>query len=322
MTRRRAIVVGSEGQDGRLMFDALAAEGRDVLGVGRAGTRRGDGTRGPAVDVLNPGAVADLVGRERPDEVYFLAAVHGSSQDATTAGPAELLRASLAVNAAAPLNFLEALRTVAPQGRLFYAASCHVFGTDPVTVPQDERTPLDPRSAYAISKAAGLHTCRLYREQHGVFAAGGILYNHESRYRREEYVSQKIARAAARLKRGERRQPLVLGDLSAQVDWGHAADTVDAMRRIVRLDRPDDFVVATGESHSVADFAAAAFGAVGLDWREHVTEDPAVIIRRPSRLLGNAARLRAATGWRPTIGFGQMVAGMVRDALTAEVPGE
>ena len=297
-----ALVIGAGGQDGRLVTEQLSAAGWRVSGLERA---RGD-------EILpDAKATRDYVLSINPQHIYYLAGYHHSSQDKPPE-PAELFRASFAAHVDDLVNVLDAMRVVAPHARLFYAASSHVFGSQPAAPVQDESTPLNPDNVYGISKAAGVHACRLYRNDHGVFASVGFLYNHESPYRRPEFVTSKIIRAAIDISRGKR-DLLVLGDLSAQVDWGWAPDYVDAMTRILQLDRPEDFVIATGEPHTVGEFAQIAFAGVGLDWREHVEENPGIITKRKLGLIGNPAKLKAATGWSPTVTF----EGMIRKLLEA-----
>ena len=171
---------------------------------------------------------------------------------------------------------------------------------------QDEATPFNPVCAYGITKAAGVHLCRFYRQECGLFASVGILYNHESPFRRPEFVSQKIIRGGLAVKEG-RQSEIVLGDLAAQVDWGYAPDTVDAMVRILRHDVPDDFVVATGQLHSVREFVEEVFRRLGLDGRGHVREDPQIVRKRRRTLLGNSDKLRQRTGWKPSVTFAEMI---------------
>ena len=318
---RTALIIGSEGQDGRILFDRLGAEGDRVIGVGRA-TVRSANTEGAAlperVDVLDPAQANSLIRDLRPDEVYYLAAYHHSSEDpAAQATLPELIRRSMDVHVNGLCNVLEALRLHAPHGRLFYAASSHVFGEDPPGPQQDERTPLNPANAYAITKVAGMHACRLYRRQHGLFASVGILFNHESALRRPGFLTRRIVEGVLDVRDGKA-DALTVGDPAAQVDWGYAPDTVDAMVRILRVaPQPDEFVVATGEAHTVSQFADVAFRAAGVDPAGRVRQDPNLIAKaRPSRspLVGNAAKLRTATGWRPGVTFEEMVALLVRDA--------
>jgi GDPmannose 4,6-dehydratase len=298
----RAFVVGSEGQDGRILSERLRAEGCETVGLGRG------------TDLLDRDVVRDLVSTFLPDELYYLAAVHHAAEDRGSAGGRDLYVESHRVHVEGWLNILEAVRAHHPSTRLFYAASCLVFG-EPATAVQNESTPFAPVGVYGITKTAGMHCCRLYRNGAGVHASTGILYNHESPLRKPGFVSQKIVRAAVDIRKG-RASKLVLGDLSAVNDWGWAADTVDAMVRIVRAHDPDDYVVATGEAHTVSDFVEAVFARAGLDWRRHVEEDRAMIARQRPPLIGDASRLRERTGWRPSVGFVEM-AGLLWDAAWA-----
>jgi GDPmannose 4,6-dehydratase len=290
----RALVVGSDGQDGRILSDRLRREGSETIGVGRD------------TDILDRDAVARLVSEFRPDEVYYLAAVHHSAEDRESLGGRDLYASSHRVHVEGLLNFLEALRRERAPAHLVYAASCLVFG-EPSASTQDESTPLAPVCIYGITKTTGTYCCRLYRKSAGVRASVGILYNHESPLRKPDFVSKKIVRTAVDIRRGQASK-LVLGDLSAVNDWGWAEDTVDAMIRIARLDAPDDFVVATGEPHTVADFVEAVFTRAGLDWKRHVEEDRSRIARRRPPLIGDSSRLRERTGWKPRVGFEEMAA--------------
>jgi GDPmannose 4,6-dehydratase len=260
------------------------------------------------VDILDAAAVENAVRAFAPEEIYYLAACHHSSQERPP-GDRELFQQSFAINVFGLVNFLEAMRLIGGPARLFYAASSHVFGVAPT--PQDETTPFRPDSAYGITKAAGAECVRFYRQTHGLFAAVGILYNHESPWRRPQFVTQKIARAAAAIKAG-RENRLVLGDLEAAVDWGYAPDYVDAMIRILALPQPDDFVVATGQAHTVREFVEIAFGLLGLNWKEHVQVTPGLIVAPPRDLVGKADKLIAATGWKPSVTFAELVALLVR----------
>jgi len=299
----RALIIGAGGQDGRLLGQQLSARAWRVWGWRR--------DSGGTHILSNLRMTRDSLAHTNPDHIYYLAAHHHSSQDQPPA-PADLFRNSFAIHADGLVNVLEAMRLDASKARLFYAASSHCFGSQPPTPVQDESTPLSPDNVYGITKTAGVHACRFYRNDHGVFASAGFLYNHESPYRRPEFVTSKIIRAAVDISRGKR-DLLVLGDLSAQVDWGWAPDYVDAMTRILQLDHPGDFVIATGEPHTVGEFAQIAFAGVGLDWREHVEENPGIITKRKLGLIGNPAKLKAATGWSPTVTF----EGMIRKLLEA-----
>lgn len=308
---KRAVIVGSEGQDGRLLYDLLARKGYQIVGVGRKVLRTDAPLGLGAVDILDAAQVLRLVSDFKPEEIYYLAAFHHSSEDAPP-GEAELFRSSLDIHVQGLVHFLEAVRGQGRGARLFYAASSHVFG-QAAAVPLDESAPLRPASVYGITKAAGLWSCRYYRARHEVFASVGMLFNHESPLRGPSFVSKKIVQGALRIKMGLERE-LVLGDLSAEVDWGWAPDTVEAMRAILAHSEPEDFVVATGEKHSVREFVEAVFAELGLDWRSCVREDSSLLARGGQALVGNSAKLTRLTGWRPRTGFSQMA----RQMLEAE----
>jgi GDPmannose 4,6-dehydratase len=295
-----ALIVGSAGQDGTLLAAHLRERGYAVHGVTR-----------DSLSIEDPIAVANLVGDLQPTEVYFLAAFHHSSQDKPIE-PLVLFERSIAVHVTALVHFLDAIRTRAPRARLFYASSSLIFG-DVTESPQTERTPLAPTCAYGITKATGLDICRHYRKTHGMHASVGILYNHESPLRDAKFVSKKITTAAHAIKRGTQ-DTLVLGDLSARIDMGYAPEYVDAMHRILALDTADEFIVATGEHHSIQEFVELAFGELGLDWQRHVEENRALITRTAPLRVGDPSKLANATGWRSTTSFPDLVRTLVRAA--------
>jgi GDPmannose 4,6-dehydratase len=205
---------------------------------------------------------------------------------------------------------LAALKDLAPECRFYFAGSSEMFGKAE-EMPQTESTRFHPRSAYGISKVAGFDLTRNYREAYGIHASSGILFNHESPRRGFEFVTRKITSGLARILAGKAERVLV-GNLDARRDWGHARDYVEAMWLMLQQDQPDDYVIATGQSHSVRDFAELAFGCAGLDWREHVSVDPALY--RPSEvqvLLGDASKGRRVLGWRPSVDFAELVREMV-----------
>jgi GDPmannose 4,6-dehydratase len=298
---KRALIIGSEGQDGRILLDRLSRDGIEVRGIGRPKTRE-------SVDIRNATAVLEVVNDFQPDEVYHLAAVHQSSQEQEK-NEVESLQKSFDVHVKGLRNVLDAMVEHAKSSRLFYAASSYIFGNPPTDV-QDESTPLKPTSIYGITKAAGVEVCRLYRSQ-GVFASVGILYNHESGQRPETFVAQKIMSTVRRISEGSE-EKLEIGSLSATVDWGYAPDYADAMIRILALDQPDDFIVATGESHTVREFVELAFRSLGLDWKSHVVENPSLIGSPKPTLVGNPNKLKQMTGWCPSVSFEEMVELLVR----------
>jgi GDPmannose 4,6-dehydratase len=304
----RAIIVGRNGQDGRILFDQLQREGAAIVGIARDLTR---GEPCNSVDILDQRAVGELVRNWQPTHVYYLAAFHHSSEELPNGDDAALLARSLEVHVLGLTNFLESIKQFAPRARLFNAASSLVYG-DVRESPQTEATPFAPRCIYGITKVAGVECCRLYRRSHCLFAASGILYNHESIYRRHNFLSKKIVRAALNIRDGKQ-QKLVLGDLSARVDWGYAPDFVRAIRQILALELPDDYIVATGEAHTVQEFVQNVFELLGLNWEEYVEEDPNLLTRTRTLRIGDASKLREHTGWAPSVSFREMIQLLLND---------
>jgi GDPmannose 4,6-dehydratase len=316
---KRAIIVGCNGQDGRILFEQLQARDYALIGIARDGTRLVNAQGPHHVDILEPADVDSLVRQFQPEHVYYLAAVHHSAQESIRLDARQLFEASYQVHVRGLVNFLQSMSTRCPQGRLFYAASSHVFG-DPAQKPQNEQTPLNPTCIYGMTKTAGIHACRYYRRSQALHATVGILYNHESSYRRPAFVTQKIVRTAMRVSQGFGGK-LVVGDLAAMVDWGWAADYVKAIIQMLDLPYADDIVVATGAPHSVQDFVEEAFTQLGLRWQEHVEEDPTLVPRGHRDLVGDSSKLRMLTGWRPSISFGEMVSTLLQGAREHLVKG-
>ena len=311
---KRALIIGSRGQDGRLLWDQLTAmTGYEVRGLVRSAAD-------PAVneigcDLLNASEVRSVLSDLKPDEIYYLAAFHHSSESVRPP-QSELFSRSFAVNVHGLLGVLEAVMAVSPASRILYAGSSHVFGEN-APAPQDEQTPLAPTNIYGISKTAGIQACRHFRDHSGVFVSVAILYNHESPFRRPEFVSRKIVKGAMDIKRGKTDR-LFIANLRAEVDWGYAPDSVDAMWRILQLEKPGDFVVATGERHSVKEFVEIIFEMAGLDWRRYVKEESTLAPTRAGTLTGDSSKLRKLTGWAPTVTFREMVTALWNAALQEE----
>ena len=240
-------------------------------------------------------SVMNIVARTEPEEIYNLSGQ--TSVGLSFDQPVETNNSILA----ATLNILEVIRHQNKRIRFYNAASSECFGNTP---PEgaDEATPFHPRSPYAVAKAAAYWTVANYREGHRLFAVSGMLFNHESPFRPEQFVTQKIVRGAGRIARGEEAGPLRLGRLDIQRDWGWADEYAAAMRMMLRQETPEDFVIATGESRTLAEFAAEAFAAFGLDWKEHVVSDPA--LSRPTDIMlsvGRPARARERLKWQATM---------------------
>jgi GDPmannose 4,6-dehydratase len=306
-----AIIVGATGQDGTLLYQLLKEKKYTILGIGRQRviTTNIEWDGASSIDICNFEIVSQIVQKLQPDEIYHLAAVHHSSEDHIV-DSIHLLNQSYEVNVLSLFNFLEAIHQFSPNTKLFYAASSHIFGK-PSKEPQDENTIINPLAIYGITKASGMYLCRRYRSVHHVFASVGILYNHESWLRGEQFVSQKIVRGAVMCKKNPHYR-IILGDLAVEVDWGFAPDYVDAMHRIVMLPEADDFIIATGEKHTVEDFVEIAFETLGLDWRGFVDERKEIITRPAVALVGNPAKIMRKTGWKRSVTFSEMVTLLVK----------
>ena len=309
---KSAVIVGCEGQDGRIAFDFLRAKGYRLLGIDKEVVRGAGSNWREKVDIASLNNAIDLIRSVKPDEVYFFAAYHNSSE-AKNANAIELFNESYKINCFALINFLEAIRAHSIATKLFYAASSLIFeGTDDER--QNETTAFAPQSVYAITKLNGLLACRYYQKYYGVFASVGILYNHESSLRNEGFVSKKIVKGALNVK-NNKQSKLILGNLDAEADWGYAPDFIDAMYRILQLKTPDTFVVATGIKHSVREFATIAFECLGLDWRKHVEENKDIIQHPRKTLVGDSSKLTGVTGWRPTVDFVHMIDLLVKEEV-------
>jgi GDPmannose 4,6-dehydratase len=302
---KKAIIVGCSGQDGRLLSENLSRRDYRLTGIIRSSSRRPKNDWCLSLDISDSQAVSELIRTSIPDEIYYLAAFHHSIENLSLQEPSELFKRSFQDHVLSLVNFLEAMKLSAHATKLFYAASSHVFG-NATTEPQDEQTAFNPTGVYGITKLAGIYTCRFYRNRYRLFVSTGILYNHESSYRKPIFVTKKIIDGAINIKKGLQ-QKLILGNLSAEVDWGYAPDYVEAFRRILGLSAPDDFVIATGEKHTVQDFVEITFGYLGLDWRKYVEEDKNFIEKSGVPLVGNPQKLRAVTGWKPSVDLRRMI---------------
>ncbi len=310
---KKALIIGVDGQDGTIAFDYLVKKKFTVIGVGKT-VMRSSGIRAPKhFSITDQKAVERLIRSFKPDHIYFLAAYHHSSQDAKV-DDKELMEKSYAIHVTALLYFLEAIQKYAPVARLFYAGSSLMFG-NAQSLKQNERTPFNPNTVYGITKVHGARLCEFYRRVHGVFVSVGILYNHESAYRTNNFVSKKIINAALAIKSGKQKA-LALGDLDAAVDWGYAPDYVDAMYKILTAKKADNFVVATGKLHTVKDLAAATFSALSLNWKKYVVVDKSVVTRQRRPMIGDATKLRRATGWKPQVDFTRMVKLIIKELNT------
>ena len=321
---KRALITGITGQDGSYLAEQLLGKGYEVHGIMRRSSSFNTGRIDEFYQdphepnrrlVLHYGDLNDasslntILRKVRPDEIYNLGAqshVRVSFDVPEYTGE---------VTGLGTLRLLEAIRETEQSPRFYQASSSELFGSAPP--PQSEATPFQPRSPYACAKAYAYYITKNYREAYGLFAVNGILFNHESPRRGETFVTRKVTRAVARIKLG-RQDKLFLGNLKAKRDWGFAPEYCEAMWLMLQQDRPDDYVVATGETHTVEEMLDEAFGYVGIDWHKHVEIDPRYF--RPAEvdvLCGDATKACRLLGWKPKVTFKQLVRIMVDADLKA-----
>ncbi|MFH0984006.1 MAG: GDP-mannose 4,6-dehydratase [Candidatus Omnitrophota bacterium] len=313
---KKALITGITGQDGSYLSEFLLSKGYEVHGIVRRvaledpthRTWRINHLKGKlklhSASLESYASVFNVIEKIQPDECYHLAAqsfVSVSFEDEFS---------TMDTNINGTHSVLSALKQRAPKCRFYFAGSSEMFGVAPKS-PQSEETPLFPRSSYGISKLAGFHLTRNYREAYNMFACSGILFNHESPRRGFEFVTRKITDAVARIKTGLEKE-LFLGNLDAKRDWGFAGDYVEAMWLMLQQEKPDDFVAATGETHTIREFLDLAFGRVGLDWNKYVKVDEQFY--RPAEiyeLKGDYAKARKILKWEPKVSFKELVYMMV-----------
>jgi GDPmannose 4,6-dehydratase len=318
LSNRRALVTGITGQDGSYLAEFLLDKGYEVIGmVRRTSTINFDRIKHIQEkveivqgDLLDQSSLIEILREHKPQEVYNLAAqsfVPTSWKQPTLTGEFTALGVT---------RMLEAVRTVDPSIRFYQASSSEMFGKVQ-EIPQTEKTPFWPRSPYGVAKVYGHWITVNYRESYNLFACSGILFNHESPRRGLEFVTHKISHAVAKIKLGLAKD-LHLGNLDSKRDWGYAGDYVRAMWMMLQEDRPDDYVIATGETHSVREFCELAFDHVNLKWDKFVVQDPAFM--RPAEvdhLIGDPTKAGQKLGWEPTVSFPELVNMMVEADLEA-----
>ena len=314
---KKALITGITGQDGSYLADLLITKGYDVHGIVRhvsiANVSRISHLAGKVTlhqaDLLDQSSILEVMREVRPDEVYNLASmsyVPVSWKQPVLTGEFTALGVT---------RMLEAVRLLGLKDVRFYQASSSEMFGKVLEIPQRETTPFYPRSPYGVAKTYGHFITVNYRESYGMFCCCGILFNHESPRRRREFVSRKTSDAVARIKLGLAHE-LRLGNMEARRDWGYAGDYVEAIWLMLQQDKPDDYIIATGQQHSVADLVETAFNCVGLDWRKHVVVDPT--LRRPAevdKLVGDASKAQRVLGWRPRVGFQELIERMVKSDL-------
>ncbi|HVQ45428.1 MAG TPA: GDP-mannose 4,6-dehydratase [Gemmatimonadales bacterium] len=308
----KALITGVTGQDGSYLAELLLSKGYEVVGVVRRTSHHSyeriehllERIQVVAADLLDQHSLTVVLQETQPDEVYNLAA----QSYVPTSWTQPVLTGEF--TALGVTRILEAVRLVHPRAKFYQASSSEMFGRVTET-PQRETTPFYPRSPYGVAKVYGHWITVNYRESYNLYAVSGILFNHESPRRGIEFVTRKVTDGVARIKLGLAKE-ILLGNLDARRDWGYAGDYVEAMWRMLQQPTPQDYVVGTGQTHSVRDLVDAAFGHVGLDWRKYVKSDPRFM--RPAEvdlLQADPSKAKRELGWSPTVKFGELVAMMV-----------
>ena len=308
----KALITGITGQDGSYLADLLLAKGYKVYGMVRRSSTETferiqhirDRVELVQADLLDPSSLTQMMRSVGPDEIYNLAA----QSFVPTSWSQPVLTGEF--TGLGVVRMLESVREVCPEAKFYQASSSEMFGKVR-EVPQNELTPFHPRSPYAVAKTYGHYITVNYRESYDLFAVSGILFNHESPRRGREFVTRKITDGVARIKLGLSRE-LRLGTLDAERDWGFAGDYVKAMWGMLQLDTPEDFVIATGQTHSVKEFLEIAFDHVNLHWQDYVVQDPRFM--RPAevdQLVGDAGKAKRMLGWEPSVRFEELVRMMV-----------
>lgn len=309
------LIFGHRGQDGTLLRRSLSLQERTVVGVSRNHVEAFDRDGSLLESRPRPSTVRQIIEESQPSELYYLPAAHTSAEGSlSTDLSVRGYRQYHDVAVAQYLEVLDAVTSVSRATRVFYAGSSHIFGFGRKRR-LTESSAFRPQSFYAMAKAQGIWLTQKYRREAGLFASSGILFNHESTFRTENFFSARVIQSAIRIARGSD-EKLVIGSLQARADWGHASDFVEAFQNIMRAENPDEFVVATGHTHSVQDFVEIAFRHLGLHWRDHVRED-----RSRIAALGNVeealpSKIFLTTSWRPQTDFSGFVSRLVDDHLS------
>jgi len=332
--KKKAFITGVTGQDGSYLAELLLEKGYDVVGLDRRCSERDYWRLGETKnkikiiegDLMEYESLRRIIEQEQPDEIYNLAAQsHVGASFKTPLTTLDMTGKSVWI-------LLEVIRAVNPRIKFYQASTSELFGGDPGTEPQSEITPFNPHSPYAIAKLAAFHMVKLYREAYGIFACNGILFNHESPRRGEDFVTRKVTVAAARIKNGKQ-DHLELGNMDAKRDWGFAGDYVEGMWMIMQQDKPDDFVLSTGETHTVREFVEESFRVLGyeIEWEgkgeNEIGKDKSsgkVLVKinpeffRPGEvplLLGDNSKAKKVLGWEPKVTFKKLAEMMIKDDL-------
>ncbi|MCC6817614.1 MAG: GDP-mannose 4,6-dehydratase [Bacteroidia bacterium] len=312
---KKALVIGHSGQDGAYLVDLLEQSNHLVFGVSSKLVYTNSDLVIELGDLSNPAYCTHLLKTIQPDYLFYLAAVHQSSVDASV-DDLPFYQQTLTVNANNYMNLLNGIQMLELSTKVFYAASSHVFAGTTSKV-QNESTPFEPVSIYGISKVLGIHLSDLYRNK-GVHIAVGILYNHESPKRASKFVSKKIVETAVAIKLGTKSE-LVLGDLNATIDWGYAPDYMYAALSLLQTGKSENYIISSGQLHTVGDFVKSVFQKLNLDWSSFVKTDKNILLKKSTNiLLGDNQKIQNDINWKPSVSFDEMIEILVNSELEVQ----
>jgi len=315
---KKTIIVGHNGQDGSLLVEDLKKRGDEIIGIGRFGCTFPNGSSLDfSCDITDSKDVSELIKFFQPNEIYYLAAHHASSEGRAgdnTLG--EEFYDYQKVNVTGLVNILSGVVDSALITKTFYASSSLIFSGLKNDGLQNESTFLMPEEFYGLTKAQGMQVCKYFREKYQLFVATGILYNHESHFRPANFFTSKVIKAAIRISQGAP-EKLYVGNLSALTDWGYAKDYVVAFQKILAYDKAEDFIVATGELHSASEFIEIVFDFFGLDSQKYIVENKAILTRTSHVRVGDSTKLTDLTGWKPSLSFKNFVIQLIVDHQNA-----
>jgi len=309
---RKALIIGSEGQDGKLLNLLLASKGYEVWGIGRQ--RSGSSKNYVSFDLASDDfdILKDLIIELKPVEIYYVAAFHQSSQEDNKAANFDFIDRSVKVNQIGFMHLMEICRTHNSEAKIIYTSSSLIFSGSREQI-QNEKTPHEPRCIYSVTKCAAMEAAKFYRSNYNLFVSIGIMYNHESIYRKDYFLSKKIVNESKQLI-NNKITSITIGDLSAQTDWGYAPDYAEAMWHILQLPVSDEYIISSGKSHQVKDWFEILFEYLKKDWKQFVKEDQSMIIRKKPVLIGDNSKL-IASGWKPKVNFEEMVIKMYNNSI-------
>lgn len=309
------LIVGDQGQDGRLLAEFLTTKGFGIVGLDRDALRVNGDVIDSKVSLTDYDALSAVIQAYKPKQIYYLAAFHQSAEvrDALAAERMSYMH-SQNVHVIGLVNILYAIQQHHPSVRLFYAASSLVFGEDAVEI-KTEESPFNPACVYGMTKAQGLWVCQEFRRRYGLFASGGILYNHDSAYRHDQFLTAKIIKHAIAVATGERSHAIEVGDLSVSIDMGYAPDYVRAFHEILSFHSAEDFIVATGSMNTVEQFIEQVFDYFGIRWQDYVKVNPALLPKKPVPRIGSPKKLNEYAGISVSRPFAEIVQLLIKDHL-------